>query len=142
MSDPTSWWITLVVKRYMRDGVAVLLSGPCGAHPTNCVITAQRLLGDWMEPEPWFKSGLKHPSMSLPASDGTQLFEQASQLSVSPVPTHVAGIDGETYTLEFGAGFNCCSFSWFMEPPLQWLALLPVAQQMEQHAERCLASEA
>lgn len=56
---------------------------------------------------------------------------------VSPV---VAGVDGETYSLEFTSGFNVVSFRWFCELPIEWQSLQAVARRMEELGKQCLAS--
>lgn len=142
MNSPSNWWITFSVRRYMQDGVATLLSGPCVAHPDKCQVTAQRLAGDWMEPQPWFKENLHHPSLPLALEQGLAIYEQATQIEVAAMPPMVAGIDGETFSIEFGAGFNRATFTWFMEPPEQWKGFASLASAMEQLGEQCLASGA
>jgi hypothetical protein len=142
MTHPTNWWISFSVTRYMRDGTATLLAGPSIAHPAKCQISAQRLVGDWMEPAPWFSQDIAHPTIELELQAGLKLYEQLAQAQVQVVSPAVAGIDGETYSLEFGSGFNIVKFRWFMQLPTEWQTLQPVAKRMEELGEQCLARAA
>jgi hypothetical protein len=142
MTNPTNWWITFHVTRYMGEGVAMQLAGPCVAHPAICRVSAQRLVGDWMEPAPWFSEDITHPTIELELASGLELYEQLAQVRVQVVSPAVSGIDGATYSLEFGSGFNIIKFRWFMEPPAEWQTLGPITSRMEELGEQCLAAAA
>jgi hypothetical protein len=140
MTHPKYWWIRFSVAGSMRDGVALVVSGPCVAHPAVCRVSAQRLITDWLGPEPWSSSEAAHPTMDLDLVAGMDLYHRLAGVQLKVVTPSVAGIDGETYRLEFGAGSNVIRLEWFMEPPTEWSALKPIARLLEALGEHCLST--
>jgi len=140
MKKIENWWLNFSVNRAMGSGVATHLMGPCAAHPSVCRVSAQLLIGDWMQPDPWGTPGKAFPTIDLELASGVELYELLAKASVQVVSPVVVGLDGEFYSLEFVSGFNVVSFRWFCELPVEWQMLQPVASQMEKLGEKCLAS--
>lgn len=139
MTHTKDWWIRFSVAGSMRDGVAVIVAGPCGAHPAVCRVSAQRLFTDWLEPEPWFSSGAVHPTMDIDLIVGMDLYKRLAGVQLKVVTPCVAGVDGVTYQLEFGAGFNVITLKWFVDLPTEWNELTPIAALLEALGEHCLS---
>ncbi|MCI1839173.1 hypothetical protein OII53_22185 [Achromobacter ruhlandii] len=140
MAHPENWWLNFSVNRAMGEGVAAQLMGPCVTHPSVCRVSAQLLIGDWMQPDPWGTPGKAFPTIDLEVASGLELYELLAKASVQVVSPVVAGVDGETYSLEFASGFNVVSFRWFCELPIEWQSLQAVAKRMEELGKQCLAS--
>ncbi|WP_348994976.1 hypothetical protein ABFG95_24205 [Achromobacter sp. HNDS-1] len=140
MKTPENWLLNFSVNRAMGEGVAAQLMGPCAAHPSVCRVSAQLLIGDWMQPDPWGTPGQAFPTIDLELASGLELYELLAKASVQVVSPVVAGVDGETYSLEFTSGFNVVSFRWFCELPIEWQSLQAVARRMEELGKQCLAS--
>ncbi|WP_061074197.1 hypothetical protein [Achromobacter xylosoxidans] len=93
-----------------------------------------------MQLDPWGTPGKTFPTIDLELASGLELYELLAKASVRVASPVVAGVDGETYSLEFASGFNVVSFRWFCGLPIEWQSLQAVASRMEELGKRCLAS--
>ncbi|MGB5632723.1 MAG: hypothetical protein WBM44_29085 [Waterburya sp.] len=64
-----------------------------------------------------------------------RILNEASNISIKPIPNYRIGVDGTTFELEFRAGFNLVKYRWWCDLPDNWRVFLPLIDILNNYIE-------
>ncbi len=74
--------------------------------------------------------GKPERSLAVEASDAEFVLGTLAEAEVKLVPDGIMGLDGVSYDLSIGAGFNAVRLAWWFDLPKQWEPIAPALNRL------------